>query len=237
MTTTYSKLTSKPILAALAIALSMSSVSPALYAADNLKEDVTINEYQGWGNPAMASIAVNAGRALVNHLRSADALLTDGDSAQARSALQTSQDFTASIERMMPYLQVVDEMKDASNKIVSEDIETLSVDMLPIYASLDNLQIYAPKVAQKTRTMVKQAEKHSTAGRKREAVTVLKEAEDIISQHTVYLPVKYVDQQVRVALSAINQPRPDIKTAKQAVERAMDSITTVVDEVVVNPVS
>jgi len=227
-------ISAKPILTAIAVVLSLSTVSTPIYAADNLKEDITINEYKGWGNPAMASIVVNAGRALINHLRSADALLTDGDSTQARSALLTSQDFTAAIERMMPYLQVVDEMKDASNKIVEEDIETISVDMLPIYASLDNLQIYAPEVAQKTKTMVKQAEKHSTAGRKKEAVTVLKEAEDIIIKNTVYLPVRYVDQQVRVALSAVYQPKPDIKSARQAVERAMNSITTVVDEVVEN---
>ena len=123
---------------------------------------------------------------------------------------------------------------DASNRIIDEDVETLSVDMLPIYASLDNLQIYAPEVAQKTRHMVKQAEQHTSAGRKKEAVKVLKEAEDIIIKDTVFLPVKYVDEQVRVALSAVNQSKPDLKSAKQAIERAMSSITTVVDEVVTN---
>ena len=221
-----------PLMTAIVLALSLNTVATPLFAAEVAKEDITVSEYNGWGNPAMASIAVNAGRALVNHLRSADALLNDGDSVQARSALKTSQDFTAAIERMMPYLQVVDEMKDASNKIIEEDISTISLDMLPIYASLDDLQIYAPEVAQRTRAMVKHAEKHSTAGRKKEAVTVLKEAEEIIVKHTVYLPVKYVDEQVKVALSAVNKSKPDTKMAKQAVERAINSITTVVDEVV-----
>lgn len=221
-----------PLMTAIVFVLSLNTVATPLFAAEVTKEDITVSEYNGWGNPAMASIAVNAGRALVNHLRSADALLNDGDSVQARSALKTSQDFTAAIERMMPYLQVVDEMKDASNKIIEEDISTISLDMLPIYASLDDLQIYAPEIAQRTRAMVKHAEKHSTAGRKKEAVTVLKEAEDIIIKHTVYLPVKYVDEQVKVALSAVNKSKPDTKMAKQAVERAINSITTVVDEVI-----
>jgi hypothetical protein len=179
----------------------------------------------------MAKIAVDSGRALIAHLSSAQALLGIGNVAQARSALIASREFADAIERMMPYLTVVEDMMDASNKVVEEDVTALSADLLPSYASLDELQVYAPQVANRTCGMVQKAVKNAAAGNRKDAAQVLKEAADDIVQHTVYLPVDYVDEQVRGALYALNQAKPDVAAAKAAVKRALDSVTTVVEEV------
>ena len=180
----------------------------------------------------MAEIAVNSGRALINHLMSAKALLEGGEVTQARSALIASREFAEAIERMMPYLTVVEEMLDASNRVVLERVDALSDDLLPIYAGIDEMTVYAPQVAVKTRGMLKQAENHARSGDNRQAASVLREAAAEVSEHTVYLPVGYVERQIRVAQNALNQKKPDVSLAKAAVENSLDSLNLVVNTVI-----
>jgi hypothetical protein len=180
----------------------------------------------------MAQIAVNSGRALISHLSTARALLDSGQVDQARSALIVSKEFANAIERVMPYLTVVEEMIDASDRLVEEKVDALQTDLLPIYASLDELAVFAPEAAQNTRSMIKQAQNHAQAGDKVRAAEELKEAAAEVAQHTVYLPVRYVEQQVRVARHALDQKQPDVKIAKTAVQNALDSLVVVVDSVV-----
>jgi hypothetical protein len=218
---------------ALAMSLVVSGFSLPVFAEDTTYTDVTdVAQYHGWGDPAMAAIAVNSGRALINHLMATKALLDDGDVEQARSALIASREFADAIERMMPYLTVVEEMLDASNGLVQEKIEALSTDLLPIYASIDELTVYAPEVASKTRGMLKQAEKHANSGDSEQAAKVLREAASEVSEHTVYLPVSYVEQQVRVAQNALSKEKPDVPAAQAAVNRSLDSLKLVVEAVV-----
>jgi len=226
----------KPVVAVLAAVLATGSVTGMAATSDKLgTETISITTSADWGDPAMAKMAVDSGRALVRHLETARALLETGRIKQARSALIASREFADAIQRTMPYLTVVQDMQDASKKVRQEDVETFSTDLLPIYASLDELQIYAPKVADRTRGMVQNAEKRARAGDKSRAAEVLNEAADDISRHTVYLPVNYVDEQVRGALYAIDEAKPDVADAKAAVNRALDSVTLVVDEVIGTP--
>lgn len=223
----------KPLAVAVAVSLASGAISLSAAAEDNSYTEVTsVSQYTGWGDPAMAEIAVNSGRALVNHLYSAKALLEQGRTEQARSALIASHEFAGAIQRMMPYLTVAQEMLDAGDRVVQEKVVALSTDLLPIYASLDELDVYAPEVAHNTRGMLKQAEKDAAAGDKQRAAQELKQAAAAVSEHTVYLPVDYVNQQVRVALNAVEQAKPDLAAAKAAVDRALTSVTMVVDAVV-----
>jgi hypothetical protein len=223
----------KPVVAVLAAVLATGTViNTASASTSGPSATINISEYADWGDPGMAKIAVDSGRALIEHLRTAQSLLATGKTREARSALIASREFADAIERTMPYLTVVEDMKDASNKVVEEDVTALKADLLPIYASIDELQVYAPQVANRTRGMVQKAEKNAYAGDKKAAARVLKEAADDIVQHTVYLPVAYVDEQVHGALYALDQKKPDQASARAAVSRALDSVTTVVDEVV-----
>jgi hypothetical protein len=218
---------------ALVMSLVASGFSLPVFAEDTTYTEVTsVGQYRGWGDPAMAEIAVNSGRALISHLMTARALLDDGDVKPARSALIASREFADAIERMMPYLTVVEEMLDASDGLVQDKIGALSTDLLPIYASIDELTVYAPEVAHKTRGMLKQAEKHASRGDSKQAAKVLREAASEVSEHTVYLPVGYVEQQIRVAQNALSQEKPDVPTAKDAVNRSLDSLKVVVEAVV-----
>jgi hypothetical protein len=234
--TTNTQYSLKPITLALAVSFAATFVTVSASAADTQNTEVIgVSQYQDWSDPAMAGIAVNSGRALINHLLSASALLDTGSITQARSALLTSREFADSLGRVMPYLLVTQDIMDVNNHIVQGSVDVQSTDFLPIYGSLDDLAIYAPKVAQKARGMVKQAERHVVAGDKKQAARVLKQAADVITEDTVYLPVKYVDQQVHVALLALNQSNPDVSIAKTAVHNALSSVTDVVDTAVETP--
>jgi hypothetical protein len=158
----------------------------------------------------MAEIAVNSGQALINHLMTTKALLEDGDVVQVPSALITSREFAEAIERMMPYLTVVEEMLDASDRGIQEKVDALSDDLLPIYAGIDEMTVYAPQVAGKTRGMLNQAENHVRSGDSRHVASLLREAASEVSEHTVYLPVSYVELQIRVAQNARNQEKPEV---------------------------
>ena len=223
----------KPVAAALVVLLATGAAGlPALAADKTDNEAVTLARYSGWGDPAMAGIAVNSGRALINPLMTARALLDDGAVEQARSALIAGREFSEAIERMMPYLTVVEEMLDTSDRLVQEKIAVLADDLLPVYADIDELTVFAPEVANRTRGMLKQAEKQAANGDRQQAAQVLKEAAAEVSEHTVYLPVGYVEQQIRVAQHALNQSEPDVPAAKAAVERSLDSLHLVVDTVI-----
>lgn len=223
----------KPATVALLVLLAAGGSGMPVAAADKTDtETITMTRYSGWGDPAMAAIAVNSGRALINHLMTARALLDDGNVEQARSALLASREFSGAIERIMPYLTVVEEMMDASDRLVQEKINVLTEDLLPVYADIDELTVYAPDVAKKTRGMLKQAEEHARNGDRQQAAKVLREAAAEVSEHTVYLPVSYVEQQIHVAQSALNQAKPDVAAALAAVERSLDSLHVVVDTVI-----
>ncbi|HED18645.1 MAG TPA: YfdX family protein [Gammaproteobacteria bacterium] len=230
-TMTYSAV--KPAVLVLAAVLATGAVAVTAEAAGKgNSETISISEYTDWGDPAMAKIAIDSGRALIAHLSTARALIDSGQIAEARSALNVSREFADTIERTMPYLTVVEDMMDVSKRVVEEDVAALSEDLLPIYASIDELQVYAPEVAERTRGALKQVKKHAAAGNKKRASQVLAEAADDITRSTVYLPVGYVDVQTRVALYALNMEKPDVTAARSAVDLALDSVTTVVNEVI-----
>lgn len=217
----------------IAILIGATAIGSA-HANSNEKEDAVIMQYTGWGDPEMAQIAVNSGRALLAHLQTAKALLEEGKVDQAQSALRVSREFADAIERSMPYMAVIDEFKDASNKVVSEDIETFTSDLLPIYATLDELELYAPKTAKHARGELNKAKHRAENGNQHEASELLQKAAVGVSENVVYLPVVYVDRQVNAALSAVDKPTPDLVSATTAVNRALDSVTTVMNMVTSN---
>jgi hypothetical protein len=221
----------KPVAVALAASLLVSTIAMPVNAAEKSYSELDSVTYNGWGDPAMAHIAVTSGRALIDHLMTARALLKTNQYDQARSALIASREFTDAIERIMPYLTVAQELKDASDRVIEEKVDVLKSDLLPIYASLDELAVFAPEAAKKSKSMVRHAQQHAAAGDRARAAKELKEAAAEVTLHTVYLPVDYVNQQVRVAQYALAEKQPDVKTASTAVDKALHSLVVVIDTV------
>lgn len=187
----------------------------------------TVTQYKGWEDPVMGNIAVNSGRALLQHLQAVKAALDSGAIDEARSQLISSRDFADALERMMPYVEISDDILGAKNNLVSDDKNIFYESLLPIYASLDEMEIYAPHLAKKARTKVQQAEKQAKKGDRKSAAKTMQEVADDISVTHVFLPVRFVDGQIHAALNAVTKKTPDVATAKKAISNALDNLTQV----------
>lgn len=172
----------------------------------------------------MGQVAVYSGRALLQDLQAADNALQTGKIAEARRALTASENFARSIQQTMPFVEVADQIRNVSNVLVGEVRDVAADDLLPIYASLDQMELYVPQLARQSKDKVAQAEKSINNGEKQEAAAKLKEVASDLSATTVYLPVSYVAEQVNAARHALDKDKPNVATAKKAVESALDNL-------------
>ena len=187
-------------------------------------ESVNIFSSSGWANPTLAKAAAVSGQGLLSHLQSARAWLVAGSPEGARDALITAGEFTKAMERTMPFVAVVDDLRTARNKLIGGQEELFYDDLLPIYASVDDMQIYAPRLARQVHGKVKEAEAQARRGKSQEAVRTLREVSEQVIHSAVYLPLGYVDSQIQVANAALERDHPDPAKARAAVDRALNSL-------------
>jgi hypothetical protein len=74
-------------------------------------ERETLAQHQDWEDPNMERIAVHACRALLRHVRAADAALEEDKVGEARSAQNAAEEFTDGPQLRIPYTVVVDSRK------------------------------------------------------------------------------------------------------------------------------
>lgn len=219
--------------AVLAVSLTANSVTAATAAEKPAQRSETLTA--GWEDPVMPDVAASSGRALLRHLQTAKAFLATNSVTGARSALRASDEFATAIKLMMPYEVVTDQIENAKQHVVNESVDVFYADLLPIYGSLDELEVYAPKVAAKARESVKKAEKHAKSGNRKAAAEQLQNVVDEFTRTTVYLPIGYVSSQIRAAETALDNKQPDVTTAKKAVNNALGSLSAVIDKQVAAP--
>lgn len=183
-----------------------------------------------WVDPVMPQLAATSGRALMAHLRGADAALSGGDVADARSELLNSAEFVQGIEAMMPFLVLTDRVRDARTGLSETSVETFSAKLLPIYARLDDLQVYAPKVAHNAKARLKEAESRARSGNISGAHKALAKVEDDLTETVAYLPVQFVGDQIAAARAALDRNPADTSTARKAVQNALGSLEVVQKE-------
>lgn len=215
-----------------ALALMPVLAGPAFAAADapgaSFTDTRTVEVSPGWASPQLARAAAASGRALVEQLRSARAFLDSDSPELAQSTLRVASEFAGAWQRTMPFVDVDDAISNAKNKLVADDNAAFYDDLLPIYASLDEMDAYAPVVARQARGGVKHAEAQARAGRADAARTTLEEVGESLRATTVYLPLDRVADQIHVAQAALAAQPADTAAAKQAVDRALGSIFEVV---------
>lgn len=208
-------------------------VSPAFAAADPasdapMTDTRTVEVSPGWASPQLARAAAASGRALVEQLRSARAFLAADSPALAQGALRVASEFAGAWQRTMPFVDVNDAITNASNKLVADDNTAFYDDLLPIYASLDEMDAYAPVVARQARGGVKHAEAQARAGRTGAARASLREVGESLRATTVYLPLNRVASEIRIAQAALAAQPANAQAAAQAIDRALGSIFEVV---------
>lgn len=191
----------------------------------------TVNISPDWVNQDMAQLAASSGRLLLKRVEAAENMIESDQLGAARNELQAAETTAGAIKAMMPFVVVVDQIRDAKNRLLVEDADRFREDLLPIYARLDEMSLYAPKVAKEAKGHLKQAEDQVAKGKTQEAGKAMEAARERLTESTVYLPVDYVYGQVAAARIALSGTEPDAATAKRAVENAERSLVTVVTTV------
>jgi hypothetical protein len=191
---------------------------------EQLTDREVVAHYLGWDDPDMARVAVHGGRALLRDLRAAHAAVEQGKLGTARPDLTAAKDFAEALQLMIPYTVVVDRIRNAKNELLSSTSGLIVDDLLPIYANLDEMAEFAPELAHKAKTKLDEAVKQMHKGEKKKAAAKLDEVAADISSTAVYLPVLYVENQVKVARRALDQEKPDTAVARGAIDNALASL-------------
>ncbi len=214
-----------PVLVAAVLA---GSVSMAAHAEKNQPETTdyvtTVTHVKGWTGSDVQKKASHTGREIVSNLSEAHQALEEQDNSLALKKLNEANKLNASVREIMPFANIREDIYNARGKLVFSDVDTYFDDLLPIYTQLDELQVYAPEVANNIRNHVKKSEYIARRGDAKAAVKPLDEVLDQISSTTVYMPVMFVDGQIKAAIGALNKDKPDSKIANTAVENALQSL-------------
>lgn len=213
-------------IAALALAGTTAGTSALAKTSDDLTETMTVSD--SWTDANMEQLAASSGRLLLERIQTAKNMIDSGHVQAARDELAAAEDTAGAIETMMPFIVVVDQIKNAKDKLLAENTDEFQDDLIPIYARLDEMSIYAPEVAKQAKGRLKRAERQAAGGNTEEAGKSMDSVSDYLTASTVYMPVDYVNSQVAVARIALSGDAPDAAVARRAIENAQQSLVTVV---------
>lgn len=189
-----------------------------------LTDRETVNQYEGWNDPDMSRVAVHGGRALLRQVQAANADLAQNKLGEARRALRAADDFAQGLQLMIPYTVVVDNVRNAKHELLASTAGISVDDLLPIYASIDEMAVFAPELAGKVKSSLDEVAKHVKNGEKDQAAEKLDEVAAEMSETTVYLPVMYVENQLNAALNALDHDPANVKMAQSAVDNTLLSL-------------
>lgn len=237
MNTTFTRKPAAVILSIILLASTTAMAVSSVEAAQLPNSVVEAVTTPGWDSPNMQKIAAHSGNEIVHHLAAAHDAIEKGNSGKALGEVEAANRLNDSVMQSMPYTDVQEDVFNAKGKLAQEETGRFYDDLLPIYAELDDMEVYAPQVAQQARGKVKEAETMTRKGQNTEAATKLKEVMDDISATAIFLPVGYVHGQLEAAQNALSEQHRDVATAKTAIDNALKSLTAFTESVVVEPAS
>ena len=98
-------------------------------------------------------------------------------------------------------------------------------DWVGLSSSLDEMEVYAPEVAEDARERLEQAQKHATTGDIQRIAGTLKA---VVTKAPYNLqPGQPIDRQILLALELPGENQPDIATAKSVMEDALNRLIVV----------
>lgn len=190
-------------------------LTPA-YATDN-SEDA---DYPGWEHSLMRQIAQDTTKMLVEHLQTAQKQLDEGDTKDAQISLEAAQHLATGIREMMPFTTIVDQVKGVEDDLRTSDAAILVGDLIPLYKSLEQMELYAPALAELSRNKLKAVETSSAHNDKDRAINALEELANTVAKTSVSLPIKAVAKQIDAALKTL----PDAEATKANINKALETL-------------
>ena len=188
------------------------------------EESFSEENFPGWNNPYLARAAKYAGQALIADLNSAQKALDLNDPKRANHYLAAAEDLAEGIRTMMPFSVTIDQIRDAKGNInVNADLFETDT-LLPIYQSLEELDVYAPEIAQQSRDKVKRTETLAKSGNNLQAIELLDQVEADLAATTVYMPVISVSQHIDNAMAALEKRPANKVDAQEQIDMALSSM-------------
>jgi len=214
------------VLVATALIVATAATSLPVSATEGtIADECVVTGTQGGIYPQRVNRAVNPADVLINDLRKAEVQLNNGAVSRARSILTSSRGYSRNLqfmkeetERALQYINRSDESNDNGAGLLPRD-------WVGIYSSLDEMEVYAPKVAEDTRERLEQAQKHATTGDIQKTAETLKAV--VTGLLYSLLPGQPIDRQILLALELLGENQPDIATAKSVVEDALNRLIVI----------
>jgi hypothetical protein len=213
----------KPKFKALALAIAMAGVGPAMLTAPvsaaNIQEEVSTVPGKSI-SPQEEAVISSAGVKVLKHIAQARSEIHGKDLEAAKNELDQAEKLLNIIQQALPTTEVKDRIWVAKKHLEYENSQEVLPDLIPIYSSLDELVDVMPvDVAKKH---LDEARKHLKSGDKEQARKSL-EATDAALQYTeVDLPLHATRQLVAEASADLSKEKPD--QADKALKSAEDSV-------------
>jgi hypothetical protein len=214
------------VLVATALIVATAATSLPVSATEGtIADECVVTGNQDGIYPQRVNRVVNPADVLINDLRKAEVQLNSGAVARARSILTSSRDYSRNLQFMKEETERALQYINRSNEYNDNGAGLLQRDWVGIYSSLDEMEVYAPKLAQDTRERLEQAEKHATRSDIQKAAETLKTV--VTGVPNSLLPGQPIDRQILLALEFLGENQPDIATAKSVVEDALNRLIVV----------
>lgn len=211
----------KPVAAALMATLIAGG--PA-YAGRAIQEDVTVSPLRQITPQDEATISSTAVKALRHIADARGALLGDKpDSEKAGAQLGQAEKLLDIIQAALPTSEIKDRIWVAKKHLEYEDTREVLPDLVPIYASLEELVDFVPSA--RARTHLDKAKQALEKGDKPEAVEQLQAADDAMLYMEADLPLSSTRHLVEQATAALS--KGDTQAADQALKAAEDNVVFV----------
>lgn len=213
------KLTMQPLALALALCVTAPALLSAPAAAAAIQEKVTTTPGKTISPREEAALS-SAGVKVLRHIAQARADIRAKDTAGAQAELGKSEKLLDIIQAALPTTKIKDRIWVAKKHLEYEDTQEVLPDLIPIYASLDELiDIMPTEVAKKH---LDQAKAHLQSGAKNKAKAALDATAAALQYTELDLPLSSTRRLITAAKADLKQGKRD--QADQALKSAEDSV-------------
>lgn len=170
--------------------------------------------------PGDEDIMSSAALKVLRHIAQARGDIHDKEIRQAMKAVKQARTLIGIIKEARPVTRVKDRIWVAKKHLSYEDTEDVMPDLIPIYASLDEIEDTVP--VEKTRKHIERAKKNLKQGNREKANEELKLADEALIYAEIDLPLASTEKHVIDAQGYLAKNKPDM--AEKELKAAEDGV-------------
>ncbi len=189
---------------------------------ETVNEDVTVSPGKPLSFPQQEVIANQAVKAL-KHIAKARGFIHEKNIGDANRELSKAQEIMETIRGSLPTTRIKDHIWVAKKHLSYEASEEVIPDLVPIYASLDEIQSFV--TVDKTRVHLDEAKKALKDGDKEKGAQALELAGDSLVYVEIDLPLSFTERKVALAQHLLADGKE--KEADAALKDAEDGVQVI----------